>query len=117
MSPNLQQHKHNANYGVPPPGCGNYQGGDVWFRFVAPPSGRVFIDSHAGTMTDGAMALYSAMPCPAIGPLTLVACNDDDGEGLMPQIDRMCNPLTPGQTYTYASSATATSAEPSTSAW
>lgn len=85
--------------GVPPPGCGNYQGGDVWFRFVAPPSGRVFIDSHAGTMTDGAMALYSAMPCPAIGPLTLVACNDDDGEGLMPQIDRMCNPLTPGQTY------------------
>jgi hypothetical protein len=82
---------------VPPPGCGNYQGSDVWFRFVAPPSGRVFIDSHAGTMTDGVMALYSGLSC--AGPLSLIQCSDDDGEGLMPQIDRMCTPLVPGQTY------------------
>ncbi|MCB9178407.1 MAG: hypothetical protein H6590_03155 [Flavobacteriales bacterium] len=83
--------------GPPLPGCGNYQGGDVWFRFVAPPSGRVYIDTHAGTLTDAAMALYSSVNCS--GPFTLMECDDDDGEGLMPAIDRMCSPLTPGQTY------------------
>lgn len=83
--------------GVPPTGCGNYQGGDVWFRFTAPPSGRVFIDTKARTLTDAAMALYSATACG--GPFTLVECDDDDGEGLMPAIDRMCNPLVPGGTY------------------
>lgn len=82
---------------VPAPGCGNYAGGDVWFRFVAPPSGRVFIDTKAGTLTDAAMALYSATSC--AGPFTLIECDDDDGEGLMPSIDRMCNTLTPGATY------------------
>ncbi|HRF82781.1 MAG TPA: CUB domain-containing protein, partial [Flavobacteriales bacterium] len=55
--------------GVPAPGCGNYAGGDVWFRFVAPPSGRVYIDTRAGTLTDAAMALYSAASCS--GPFTL----------------------------------------------
>ncbi|MBL7951695.1 MAG: hypothetical protein JNM62_08240 [Flavobacteriales bacterium] len=83
--------------GPPPPGCGNYAGGDVWFRFVAPPSGRVFIDTRAGTLSDAAMALYSAAAC--AGPFTLMECDDDDGQGLMPAIDRMCNPLTPGETY------------------
>lgn len=85
--------------GVPAPGCGNYAGGDVWFRFVAPPSGRVYIDTRAGTLTDAAMALYST-PSPACaGPFTLLECDDDDGPGLMPAIDRMCNTLTPGSTY------------------
>lgn len=83
--------------GVAAPSCGNYSGGDVWFRFTAPPSGRVFIDTHAGTLTDAAMALYSAATCG--GPFTAIECDDDDGEGLMPAIDRMCNPLTPGATY------------------
>lgn len=83
--------------GIPAPGCGNYQGGDVWFRFTAPPSGRVYIDTKSGTLIDAAMALYSAAACG--GPFTLVECDDDDGEGLMPAIDRMCNPLTPGATY------------------
>lgn len=83
--------------GAPPPGCGNFNGKDVWFRFVAPPSGRVYIDSKAGTLTDGAMALYAATTC--AGPFTLIECDDDDGENLMPAIDRMCNPLTPGATY------------------
>lgn len=82
---------------VPSPGCGNFTGGDVWYRFVAPPSGRVYIDSKAGSLTDAAMALYSGTNC--MGPFTLVECDDDDGEGLMPAIDRMCNPLTPGATY------------------
>lgn len=83
--------------GIPAPGCANYAGGDVWFRFVAPPSGRVFIDTHAGTLSDAGMALYSSVAC--AGPFTLIECDDDDGEGLMPSIDRMCSPLTPGATY------------------
>lgn len=82
---------------VAAPSCGNYQGGDVWFRFVAPPSGRVFIDTRAGTLTDAAMALYSSVTCS--GPFTAIECDDDDGPGLMPAIDRMCNTLTPGATY------------------
>lgn len=86
-----------ATTGVPPTGCGNYQGGDVWFRFTAPPNGRVFIESFAGSLTDGAMALYSAAACP--GPFTMVECNDDGGVGPMPRIDRLCNPLVPGQQY------------------
>lgn len=86
-----------ATSGAPAPGCGNYNGGDVWFRFVAPPSGRVFIDTRAGTLTDAAMALYSAATC--TGPFTLMECDDDDGQNLMPAIDRMCTPLTPGATY------------------
>ena len=87
----------SSTAGIPAPGCGNYQGGDVWFRFVAPPSGRVYIDTESGTLTDAAMALYSGAACG--GPFTLVECDDDDGEALMPAIDRMCNPLTPGATY------------------
>lgn len=83
--------------GIPSPGCGNYQGSDVWFRFTAPANGRVFIESFAGTLTDGAMALYSAASCP--GPFTLIQCNDDGGVGSMPRIDRLCNPLVPGQQY------------------
>lgn len=83
--------------GPPAPGCGNYVNGDVWFRFVAPPSGRVYIDTRPGTLTDAAMALYSSVNCS--GPFTLMECDDDDGQGLMPAIDRMCTPLNPGQTY------------------
>ncbi len=86
-----------ATVGIPAPGCGGYQGGDVWFRFTAPANGRVFIETFAGTLTDGAMALYSAAACP--GPFTLVQCNDDGGVGSMPRIDRLCNPLVPGQQY------------------
>lgn len=87
-----------ATAGPPPPGCGNYQGGDVWFRFTAPANGRVFIESFAGTLTDGAMALYSSPPG-CTGPFTLVECNDDGGVGPMPRIDRLCDPLVPGQQY------------------
>ena len=81
---------------APTPTCGNYTGSDVWYRFVAPANGRVFISSESGTLTDGAMELYSGA-CP--GPLVSVECDDDDGENLMPMIDRLCSPLTPGATY------------------
>ncbi len=82
--------------GAPAPGCGLYTGGDVWFTFTAPANGVVTIETSTGTMNNGAMELYSAPSC--AGPFTSIQCNDD-AIGLMPRIDRRCNPLTPGQTY------------------
>lgn len=81
----------------PAPSCGSYTGAsqDVWFSFVAGPYGTVNLSSTAGTLTDGVMAVYSAPSCS--GPFTQVACDDDSGPGLMPQL--ALNGLTPGQTY------------------
>jgi hypothetical protein len=82
---------------IPAPGCGNLVAGsaDVWFSFVAPPSGIAIIETGAGTLTDGAMALYTATNCS--GTYNLVQCNDDGGPGFMPFLT--FNNLTPGQTY------------------
>ena len=86
---------NNSSY--PAPGCGNFGAGslDVWFRIVAPASGIAIIETTAGTLTDGAMALYAATSCN--GPFTLVNCNDDGGAGLMPFLS--FTGLTPGVTY------------------
>ena len=83
-----------TNSSIPNPGCGNYQGGDKWYSFTAPGSGQVIIDAIAGTMTNGAMALYSATSCSS---LTLVECDANDGTGQMPRID--ATGLTAGDTY------------------
>jgi len=85
---------------TPPPGCGNFGAGslDVWFSFVAPPTGIVTVQTQAGTMTDLAMALYADPPPPGCaGPFTLVQCDDDSGPGLMPFLS--FTNLTPGWTY------------------
>jgi hypothetical protein len=74
------------------PTCSIYSGGDVWFTAIVPASGILTFDSQAGTMTDGAMAVYTGT-CNA---LTQVACDDDGGAGLMPQISSLS--LTPGST-------------------
>lgn len=82
---------------TPAPGCGSFGAGslDVWFSFVAPASGIAIIETTAGTLTDAAMALYSATTCS--GPFTLIQCNDDGGPGLMPFLS--FTGLTPGVTY------------------
>jgi hypothetical protein len=81
---------------TPNPTCGyNGSARDVWFRFTVPPSGVVVIRSRAFSLTDGAMQIYSG----TCGALSLVECDDDDGPGLMPMIDRRCVHLTPNQTY------------------
>ena len=57
----------------------------MWFSFVAPATGTAIIETQAGSMTDGAMALYADAPPPGCaGPFTLVQCDDDSGPGLMP---------------------------------
>lgn len=79
-----------ANGGTPP--CASPGAADVWYRFVVPPGGAVAITMLQGTIIDGGMALYSG-PCSA---LQLVQCEDDNGVGMMPVIDR--SDLTPGDT-------------------
>jgi hypothetical protein len=79
------------------PSCGGYTtgSGDVWFSFVAGPLGTVAVQSQAGSLTDGAMAVYIGGSCS--GTLTEIACDDDTGPELMPFL-QLSN-LTPGQTY------------------
>ena len=71
------QYSYYTNVGattssVPNPGCGNFQGADVWFKVTVPPGGTVIFDSNTGTMTDGDMAVYSGT-CTG---LTLLGCDD-----------------------------------------
>ncbi len=76
--------------GFPPtPGCGNYNGGDIWFKFTVPASGNVMIDTKPGAvspMGDGAMAAYAAGACG--GPFTLIACSGigSSANALFPQL-------------------------------
>ena len=71
-----------ASAGVPAPGCANYIGSDVWFSVDVPASGLLAIDTRAGEMTDGGMAVYSGV----CSSLRLVACDDNTGTGNMPQL-------------------------------
>jgi hypothetical protein len=82
-----------ATSGVPAPGCASYNGADVWFSVVVPPSGNLTVDTQTGTITDGGMAWYTG----TCAGLTLLECDDDESDnGLMPRISRAG--LTPGTT-------------------
>jgi len=75
-------------------GCAAYLGGDVWYSFVAPADGAVWVETMtAGGFTDGGLALYSG----ACGSLVQIDCDDDDGNGLFSLI--IATGLTPGETY------------------
>lgn len=77
-----------ANGGAPSCATGTADG---WYQFTAPASGSVTINTLAGTMFDGVMALYSG----SCGAWTELACNDN-GAG-MPSITSTT--LTPGALY------------------
>lgn len=81
-----------ASVGVPAPGCANYLGGDVWYSVVVPAGGNVQIETTAGVITDGGLAVYSG----TCGSLTLISCDDDGGVGLMSLLT--INGQTPGST-------------------
>lgn len=77
-----------------PHGCASYQGGDVWYSFVAPASGDAIIETMGnGGIADGGLALYSG----SCDSLTLIECNDDGGDGLFSLIT--ATDLTPGEVY------------------
>ncbi|MEZ4740276.1 MAG: T9SS type A sorting domain-containing protein [Flavobacteriales bacterium] len=68
------------------PTCtGGVAGNDVWFRITVPaPGGRVTVNTAPGSLGFMAMALYTGA---CGGPLTEVACNDNNpGGGNMPFI-------------------------------
>ena len=83
-----------SSAGVTAPGCGSYSGGDIWFKTVVPASGALTINTDIGSITDGAMAIYTG----SCNSLTLNSCYDDNGgaNGLMPSVNLGC--LTPGDT-------------------
>jgi hypothetical protein len=75
----------STSAGVPEPPCGGYEGFDVWFKTTVPANGSMIIEGqlYPGSLFyDGAMAVYKG----SCGSLTLVECDDDDGEGYMPKI-------------------------------
>ncbi len=85
----------NTDSGVEDPSCGNYVTADIWFSVIAPPNGMLDIVTLAGTLSNGAMAIYEG----SCNDLTELYCTDDDncGNTIMPimQLDN----LTPGTTY------------------
>lgn len=96
-----------ASPGIPAPGCALYNGGDVWYRFTVPASGRVIIQLNSSY--DLGAAIYSATACN--GAFTLIECDDDDGPGSNPTICRSgnnsgCTGVDPGVTCTYHASLT-----------
>jgi hypothetical protein len=78
---------------IPPPGCGNYIGSDVWFKATVPASGQLTVTTNTGVMSDGAMALYTATSCST--GFALVTCDDNSsGNAQMPKI--IATGLNPG---------------------
>jgi len=76
---------HATSSGIPDPGCGNYNGGDVWFKLEVPASGSIEIQTdteapatypnNEGWSFRGGLAIYSG-DC---GNLTLLECNVNNG--------------------------------------
>lgn len=87
----------NASSTTPMPTCSSAPNTDVWFRFIAPASGVVFIESNPVTLNDGAMQLYTGN-CTSMA-LVPNGCDDDSGPGLAPYLETRCNRLTPFATY------------------
>lgn len=71
---------------------------DVWFSFVAPPSGILTIETSgiaSGEFSDTEMQLLNGCGQDAVK----VSCNDDDGIGLSALITLPCGSYIPGATY------------------
>ena len=78
--------------GIMVPSCANYIGGDVWFKVIVPFSGKLKFETNAISLKDAGMEIYSGK----CNSLKLIECDDDDGTGNMPMIDR--NGLIPRDT-------------------
>jgi hypothetical protein len=60
---------------APNPSCGFYQGGDVWFKFTMPASGRIRLEKQNGT-ANIQLALYSG----SCGNMTELTCMQLDNQ-------------------------------------
>jgi len=66
--------------------CGDLQvNGDLWYRYTAPVTGTVDVNTCASTAPtfDTKLAVYAGPACPG-GPNSAIACNDDAGAGCGP---------------------------------
>jgi len=90
-----------ATAGVADPGCADlYSGADIWYSLIVPASGNIGINTIEGTLTDGAIAVYTGT---CAGTLTEIACEEDEdfaGGYYMPNIyiDSSDHGLNPGDT-------------------
>lgn len=73
--------------------CANFQGGDVWFSVVVPPSGNLGFSTDSGTINDTGLAVWEDSLC---SNLKLLGCDDDAGNGLYSYLSLF--DLTPGNT-------------------
>lgn len=83
----IGSNQYATNSFVVSPDCGNYAGGDLWYKFIVPLSGEVEIEiSRSISYINGAMAVYSGN-CNA---LNLLDCdsnsNSNIGTSLMPHL-------------------------------
>ena len=67
--------------GIADPGCGAYNGGDVWFVFEVPAAGFAIIDFDANVVNSAAMAIYTGEDCDNI---ELTSCYSGATLGTMP---------------------------------
>lgn len=82
-----------SSSGVVNPTCANYQGRDVWFSVVVPPSGNITVDTNTGVMTDSGMSIYSGN----CGSLTQIQCNDNGSSNGNMSLITLTNRI-PGET-------------------
>lgn len=77
------------------PSCGNYVGGDQWYKLTVPSDGNVTVETTfvAGSFQDSAMSAYTGN---CNGGLTEIACSDDEGTNFFSILS--LTGLTPGST-------------------
>ena len=81
-------------------GYGAFSGstGSIWFKFVAPASGRVSIETNDNGTTDNFMRIYSTTDCASMAAFTQLFSDDDSGAGFNAFVTNT-NCFVPGQTY------------------
>ncbi|MBK8555201.1 MAG: hypothetical protein IPL65_05255 [Lewinellaceae bacterium] len=75
------------------PHCAEYQGGDIWFTMLVPPSGSLSVETDSGNINDTGIAVWTGSSC--TNPY-LVGCDDDGGNGYYSYL--LIYDLTPGST-------------------
>jgi len=93
-----------SDSGIPDPGCGNYEGSDIWFFVVVPDSGSFVIQTDTeteeqypdnnGWMYHAGMALYSG----SCGSLSLIGCYEDNSSYHSRMAEALIEGYTPGDT-------------------
>lgn len=82
-----------TNSGVATPSCGNYQGGDRWYKITIPLTGNVVVETNGVGNYDTGLTVYSG----SCGVLSAVSCDDNTGTNNYSKIT--LSGQTPGAVY------------------